>query len=89
MHVQGQPSIALTANMFLTTAYEWSVSKTGPDTSISIQQGSSGTASYTVAFTRTSTDIPTYTVSSSTLQQLAVQQQLNRLMMATLLHSIP
>uniref|UniRef100_A0A383VU27 Uncharacterized protein n=1 Tax=Tetradesmus obliquus TaxID=3088 RepID=A0A383VU27_TETOB len=62
MLVHGQPSIALTANMFLTTAYEWSVTKTGPDTSISIQQGSAGTASYTVAFTRTATDIPVYTV---------------------------
>jgi hypothetical protein len=56
--------------MYMTTSYEWSVTKTSPDTSISIQQGSSGTASYTVAFTRTSTDIPTYTVSSN-LQQPA------------------
>jgi hypothetical protein len=70
-HAQGQPSIALTSTMYLTTAYEWSVTKTSPDTSISIQQGSSGTASYTVAFTRTSNDIPTYTVSSSNVQQQA------------------
>jgi hypothetical protein len=63
--------------MYLTTAYEWSVTKSGPATSISIQQGSSGTASYTVAFTRTTTDIPMYTVSSTAVlgvQHLAREQ---------------
>eukprot|EP00882_Tetradesmus_deserticola_P007991 GHRQ01008417.1.p1 GENE.GHRQ01008417.1~~GHRQ01008417.1.p1 ORF type:complete len:534 (+),score=123.81 GHRQ01008417.1:141-1742(+) len=48
--------------MFQTTAYEWSVTKTSPDTSISIQQGSSGTAGYSVTYTRLSTEVPLYTV---------------------------
>lgn len=50
--------------MLQTNTYEWSVSKTSSDESISVQNGTSGTAVYTVMFTQTGDNIPTYTVSS-------------------------